>query len=232
VYTDIPTGIKDAQAKLKTGVSKVYFVYKRGNKYTYRSVNAGDGAHSNDEGTIAGAYASGTKYNKIEGQYLVDDGTGEELIAHNTSGRVTSLEVGDRVFNANETSAIAENLERLTSLDGSVLTPLSINELWNSFGATGNPMSALSSICNVTGNMLDSIFNTDGYAKDITSNSNNSVIYNIDNITLPNVSNAEGFYSEIMKIAQKDKNFKGMIQSMTLGEATGKSSLAKNKYKF
>lgn len=39
-------------------------------------------------------------------------------------------------------------------------------------------------------------------------------------------------YSNVMRQAQNDNNFRNMIKDMTLGEATGKSRLAKNKYNF
>lgn len=39
-------------------------------------------------------------------------------------------------------------------------------------------------------------------------------------------------YSRVMEKAKKDKNFESMIQDMTFGNATGKSSLTKNKYKY
>lgn len=39
-------------------------------------------------------------------------------------------------------------------------------------------------------------------------------------------------YSRVMEKAKRDKNFESMIQDMTFGNATGKSSLTKNKYKY
>ena len=45
---------------------------------------------------------------------------------------------------------------------------------------------------------------------------------------LPNVTN----YEEFMNRAKKDEKFEDMIQAMTIGVVAGKSTLAKNKYKW
>jgi|GEM_PF-4243500 len=43
---------------------------------------------------------------------------------------------------------------------------------------------------------------------------------------------ANGTYSETMNKARQDKNFERMIQSMTIDQLAGKSSLNKNQINF
>ncbi len=233
-FTTIPEGIAAANKVLNANNPVAYFMYKRGNKYTVRSVMYGDGAHSNDTGVVLGAYAAGTKYNKKKGNYLVDDGLGQELIEHKSNGRVISLEVGDRVFNADETNNLAENLENLSNKqiitpDGDVLTPLTSEDLGvSSIMASMFDLDNLSPI-----NLADELLGINKGYPDVNNNTtNNTSTISIQNVNLPNVTNAEEFYSDIMKMAQKDKKFEKMIQSMTVDRAVGKSSLAKYKYKF
>lgn len=57
----------------------------------------------------------------------------------------------------------------------------------------------------------------------------NNIEVNIEySPNLPNIKN----YAEFMAQIQQDKQFKKMVQGMTLGLATGGSSLAKYKYKW
>ena len=57
----------------------------------------------------------------------------------------------------------------------------------------------------------------------VNNNSIGEVTFN-----LPNVTN----YEEFMNRAKKDEKFEDMIQAMTIGVVAGKSTLAKNKYKW
>ena len=57
----------------------------------------------------------------------------------------------------------------------------------------------------------------------VNNNSIGEVTFN-----LPNVTN----YEEFMNRAKKDEKFENMIQAMTIGVVAGKSTLAKNKYKW
>lgn len=57
----------------------------------------------------------------------------------------------------------------------------------------------------------------------VNNNSVGEVTFN-----LPNVTN----YEDFMNRARKDEKFEDMIQSMTIGVVAGKSTLAKNKYKW
>jgi DNA repair exonuclease SbcCD ATPase subunit len=57
----------------------------------------------------------------------------------------------------------------------------------------------------------------------VNNNSIGEVTFN-----LPNVTN----YEEFMNRAKKDEKFEDMIQAMTIGIVAGKSTLAKNKYKW
>ena len=57
----------------------------------------------------------------------------------------------------------------------------------------------------------------------VNNNSVGEVTFN-----LPNVTN----YEDFMNRARKDEKFEDMIQSITIDRLNGKSSLAKNKYKW
>ncbi len=182
--------------------------------------------------------AKGTKYVPKTGAYIVDDGSGQELIAHKSAGRVTSLETGDRVFNADETSNIAKTLETFSQAKTKSLAEI-----------VNDQLKTLDEISAQNGGMSHSEilrYMAEPYFPEaerlsqglpplnqnlINSNSGNMTIQ-IGNITLPNVKSPEDFYSGIMQIAQRDGNFEKMVQSMTIDRLAGKSSFAKRKYNF
>lgn len=229
VFTDYVTGRQAvlASGKLTSGNPKVYFLVKRSDGYHAAYLQYGD--DKVQTGTILkGAYASGTKYNTTSGAYLVDE-NGEELITHNSNGRVTSLEVGDKVYTSGETSTIADNLDALSSLNLQALadkySTISYADSVGNYASTPYTYSVASIdglLKNIAGSVVQSKSESTG---DI--NSNNDYTFNV-NIPIEKVQD----YQDFMYQMQHDDKFEKMVVGMTIGKSLGVSQLDKYKYKF
>ncbi len=67
---------------------------------------------------------------------------------------------------------------------------------------------------------------------DTLGNNNYANIVNIDNISLPNVTNYEEFKSQMFHDMQKDNKFEKMIQDMSTNRIAGVGRLTKNRHHF
>ena len=54
-------------------------------------------------------------------------------------------------------------------------------------------------------------------------------VVNIDNINLPNVTNAKEFSKELLRIYQKDMDFERLVKSMTTDRLAGGGRLGKHR---
>ena len=230
VYDYLNVGTQDAMSKNDATKRRSYFIFKRNHNYTAYHVPFGDTVAVKDG--ILGSYARGTSFNPMTGEYLVDE-NGEELIAHKQAGRVTSLEMGDRVFNARETSDIAHNLEMLADKTLPEILAEQYGQLRGMSVANGNLSTG-----QILSYMADSIADFDRLPNNVLntsvpnsiSNNNSTNINGGVNISfaLPNVYN----YKDFIREAQSDAKFERLVQSMTIDRVAGKSSLAKHKVKF
>ncbi|MCD8158362.1 MAG: macro domain-containing protein [Clostridiales bacterium] len=224
--------LKTAQSAIVTEygnnhVGYVYYLLKSGGSYKVRRYSPGTGGSVVVSNGTIGAYASGTKYNPVAGNYLVDE-EGAELIAHNNSGRITSLEVGDRVFNSGETANLADNLEAMASSEWTNLEDTDFYKNYIDGIVSGLPYTT-------------PVFNTPSVSDIVPSYGDSAetkdsvVVYNctVEDITLPNVQHADELYSEIMNMAKKDNKFTKLIQTVTAsGLDSRKNSKAKNNIQF
>ncbi|MCD8214589.1 MAG: hypothetical protein LUC97_02935 [Clostridiales bacterium] len=208
-------------------VGYVYYLLKSGGSYKVRRYSPGTGGSVVVSNGTIGAYASGTKYNPVAGNYLVDE-EGAELIAHNNSGRITSLEVGDRVFNSGETANLADNLEAMTNSEWTNLEDTDFYKNYIDGIVSGLPYTTpvfnTPSISDIVPSYGDSVETKDSV-----------IVYNytVEDITLPNVQHADELYSEIMNMAKKDNKFTKLIQTVTASSLDSrKNSKAKNNIQF
>ena len=61
---------------------------------------------------------------------------------------------------------------------------------------------------------------------------NSNQVVQIDNITLPNVTNYDEFKTQMFRDMQSDRKFEGMIQDMTVNRLSGGNSLSKYRHRF
>lgn len=83
----------------------------------------------------------------------------------------------------------------------------------------------------IMNNMLQPLVNMPKLPE-IQSRVNTGQFVQIDNITLPNVTNYQEFKSQLMHDLQRDKKFEGMVQDMSIKKMTGGGQLTKYRHRF
>lgn len=224
IYDYKNVGQQAALAKTGTSKKRTYFVWKQPNTGEYIAYYVTYGDTMAYGKTVLGTYATGTKYNPKAGEYLVDE-EGAELITHNSGGRITGLEVGDRVFNSGETANLADNLEAMASSEWIDIKDADFYKNYSS-GLSGSIpyISNLPAISDIL----------PSYGNSAVTNDNSSTIINVvEDMTLENISDAQQLYSEIMNMAKKDSKFTKLVQTVTAsGLDSRKNSKAKNNIQF
>lgn len=191
----------------------------------------------------AGTGVSGTK-NRGKSVYITRIKKGAKKPYHISTGK--KLGSGDLGWvNLNQLKGYAKGTARVTHDqlawtqenneqemiirgDGAVLTPLEKNDMVINPKQVETLRAMLTDYSNNTG--FDSVASAARNFNKI-SNTNNNVANEIHlTMNLPNVTNYEEFRAHIKHDMAHDKDMIGMIQSMTVGEMAGGSSL--KKYRF
>lgn len=152
-------------------------------------------------------YSSGVKkLAQDELAWTQEDGA-EAIIRPTDSAVLTPLKAGDSVLNADATS----NLYDLLNDPSAFLEKYSSLTTGSLFPSPDMPEISVD-IPDVIGNLAGS--------------GGQEISFNFDNLTLPNVTN----YEEFKYALQHDSKFEKMVQSMTVGRASGGTALRKYRY--
>lgn len=143
--------------------------------------------------------------------------------------QISGYEKGIKSVPRDEMAIVGEHKKPETIVldDGSILTPLSKNSSVFNNDAHEN----LWSFANDPQRFIDSMIQNPPEVPNMFNEFAANQTFNFD-IKVDNPANYAEFYSEMMRRFQKDVKAEKIIQDMTLGQITGKSSMSKYRQRF
>lgn len=143
--------------------------------------------------------------------------------------QISGYEKGIKSVPKDEMAIVGEHKKPETIVldDGSILTPLSKNSSVFNNDAHEN----LWSFANDPQRFIDSMIQNPPEVPNMFNEFTANQTFNFD-VKVDNPANYAEFYSEMMRRFQKDVKAEKIIQDMTLGQITGKSSMSKYRQRF
>ena len=143
--------------------------------------------------------------------------------------QISGYEKGIKSVPRDEMAVVGEHKKPETVVldDGSILTPLSKNSSVFNNDAHEN----LWSFANDPQRFIDSMIQNPPEVPNMFNEFTANQTFNFD-VKVDNPANYAEFYSEMMRRFQKDVKAEKIIQDMTLGQITGKSSMSKYRQRF
>ncbi len=202
-----------------------------------------------------GGEKSGRLYKKLKeikfpgfkkgGVVSVDDI--EKQVHDNGDDGIVSVKNGEGILTQKQTEALEEFTEKLPEKDGIIrtpdgveLTPVSPEDFIKMLQARSADKQtpdlggmAKPDLQDLSGFMKPILPDLSGMVKfeppEVPSAGNTNNVLNIDNITLPNVTNAEEFADTLIPVFQRKKGFERLLDHMITERLTGAGKL--NKYR-
>ena len=143
--------------------------------------------------------------------------------------QISGYEKGIKSVPKDEMAVVGEHKKPETIVldDGSILTPLSKNSSVFNNDAHEN----LWSFANDPQRFIDSMIQNPPEVPNMFNEFTANQTFNFD-VKVDNPANYAEFYSEMMRRFQKDVKAEKIVQDMTLGQITGKSSMSKYRQRF